>query len=169
MKYVIEIFENGVRTDVLVTNDKYDWDGYSKLFFDKNSSYVNKGYKTVKTVKWSSSSECQYDVLFNEDEMKSAVVFAKFHTESDFIDADGQPIILSQLYRSEDSGDRYTINESPYEWKGKLYLRNADKWDSHIETVDGHVRMTRTVDDKYVFDQKFIDGLKLHRLKDKNV
>ena len=165
MKCVIEIFENGVRTDVLVTNDKYDWDGYSKLFFDKNSSYVNKGYKTVKTVKWSSSSECQYNVLFNEDEMKSAVVFAKFHTESDFIDADGQPIILSQLYRSEDSGDRYSINESPYEWKGKLYLRNVDKWDSHIETVDGHIRMSRTVDDKYDFDQKFIDSLKLHREK----
>ena len=35
MKYVIEIFENGVRTDVLVTNDKYDWDGYSKLFSNK--------------------------------------------------------------------------------------------------------------------------------------
>ena len=128
-----------------------------------------KGYKTVKTVKWSSSSECQYNVLFNEDEMKSAVVFAKFHTESDFIDADGQPIILSQLYRSEDSGDRYSINESPYEWKGKLYLRNVDKWDSHIETVDGRVRMSRTVDDKYDFEQKFIDSLKLHREKDKNV
>ena len=128
-----------------------------------------KGYKTVKTVKWSSSSECQYNVLFNEDEMKSAVVFAKFHTESDFIDADGQPIILSQLYRSEDSGDRYSINESPYEWKGKLYLRNADKWESHIETVDGRVRMSRTVDDKYDFDQKFIDSLKLYRLKDKIV
>ena len=164
MKYVIEIFENGVRTDVLVTNDKYDWDGYSKLFSNKLDSYLNKGYKTVKTVKWSSSSECQYNVLFNEDEMKSAVVFAKFHTESDFIDADGQPIILSQLYRSEDSGDIYSINESPYEWKGKLYLRNADKWESHIETVDGHVRMSRTVDDKYDFDQKFIDGLKLHRI-----
>ena len=164
MKYVIEIFENGVRTDVLVTNDKYDWDGYSKLFFDKEDSYLNKGYKIVKTVKWSSSSECQYNVLFNEDEMKSAVVFAKFHTESDFVDADGQPIILSQLYRSEDSGDIYSINESPYEWKGKLYLRNADKWESHIETVDGRVRMSRTVDDKYDFDQKFIDGLKLHRI-----
>ena len=169
MKYVIEIFENGVRTDVLVTNDKYDWDGYSKLFSNKLDSYLNKGYKTVKTVKWSSSSECQYNVLFNEDEMKSAVVFAKFHTESDFIDADGQPIILSQLYRSEDSGDRYSINESPYEWKGKLYLRNVDKWDSHIETVDGHIRMSRTVPDKYDFDQKFIDSLKLHREKDKIV
>ena len=165
MKYVIEIFENGVRTDVLVTNDGYDWDGYSKVFSDIMGSYVKKGYKTVKTVKWSSSSECQYNVLFNEDEMKSAVVFAKFHTESDFIDADGQPIILSQLYRSEDSGDRYSINESPYEWKGKLYLRNVDKWDSHIETVDGHIRMSRTVDDKYDFDQKFIDSLKLHREK----
>ena len=165
MKYVIEIFENGVRSDVLVTNDKYDWDGYSKVFSDIMGSYVKKGYKTVKTVKWSSSSECQYNVLFNEDEMKSAVVFAKFHTESDFIDADGQPIILSQLYRSEDSGDRYSINESPYEWKGKLYLRNVDKWDSHIETVDGHIRMSRTVHDKYDFDQKFIDSLKLHREK----
>ena len=165
MKYVIEIFENGVRTDVLVTNDKYDWDGYSKVFSDIMGSYVKKGYKTVKTVKWSSSSECQYNVLFNEDEMKSAVVFAKFHTESDFIDADGQPIILSQLYRSEDSGDRYSINESPYEWKGKLYLRNVDKWDSYIETVDGHIRMSRTVPDKYDFDQKFIDSLKLHREK----
>ena len=164
MKYVIEIFENGDRTDVLVTNDKYDWDGYSKVFSDIMGSYVKKGYKTVKTVKWSSSSECQYNVLFNEDEMKSAVVFAKFHTESDFIDADGQPIILSQLYRSEDSGDRYSINKSPYEWKGKLYLRNVDKWDSHIETVDGHIRMSRTVDDKYDFDQKFIDSLKLHRI-----
>ena len=164
MKYVIEIFENGVRTDVLVTNDGYDWDGYSKVFSDIMGSYVKKGYKTVKTVKWSSSSECQYNVLFNEDEMKSAVVFAKFHTESDFIDADGQPIILSQLYRSEDSGDRYSINESPYEWKGKLYLRNVDKWDSHIETVDGHIRMSRTVDDKYDFDQKFIDSLKLHHI-----
>ena len=102
--------------------------------------------------------------MFNEDDMKSAVVFAKFHTESDFIDADGQPIILSQLYRSEDSGDIYSINESPYEWKGKLYLRNADKWESHIETVDGHLRMSRTVDDKYDFDQTFIDGLKLHRI-----
>ena len=70
--------------------------------------------------------------------MKSAVVFAKFHTESDFIDADGQPIILSQLYRSEDSGDRYSINESPYEWKGKLYLRNVDKWDSHIDIYGCH-------------------------------
>ena len=165
MKYVIEIFENGVRTDVLVTNDGYDWDGYSKVFSDIMGSYVKKGYKTVKTVKWSSSSECQYNVLFNEDEMKSAVVFAKFHTESDFIDADGQPIILSQLYRSEDSGDRYSINETPYEWKGKLYLRNVDKWESHIETVDGRVRMSRTVDDKYDFDQKFIDSLKLHREK----
>ena len=164
MKYVIEIFENGDMTDVLVTNDKYDWDGYSKLFFDKEDSYLNKGYKIVKTVKWSSSSECQYNVLFNEDEMKSAVVFAKFHTESDFIDADGQPIILSQLYRSEDSGDIYSINESPYEWKGKLYLRNADKWESHIETVDRRVRMSSTVDDKYDFDQKFIDSLKLHRI-----
>ena len=168
MKYVIEIFENGVRSDVLVINDGYDWDGYSKLFSDKEDSYLNKGYKIVKTVKWSSSSECQYNVLFNEDEMKSAVVSAKFHTESDFIDADGEPIILSKLYRSEDSGYIYSINESPYEWKGKLYLRNVDKWESHIETVDGHVRMSRTVDDKYDFDQKFIDGLKLHREKDKN-
>ena len=42
MKYVIEIFENGDRTDVLVTNDKYDWDGYAKLFFDKKHSYVKK-------------------------------------------------------------------------------------------------------------------------------
>ena len=169
MKYVIEIFENGVRTDVFVTNDKYDWDGCGKLFSNKLDSYLNKGYKIVKTVKWSSSSECQYNVLFNEDEMKSAVVFAKFHTESDFIDADGQPIILSQLYRSEDSGDIYSINESPYEWKGKLYLRNADKWESHIETVNGRVRMSRTVDDKYDFDQKFIDSLKLHMLKDKPI
>ena len=161
MKYVIEIFENGVRTDVLVTNDKYNWDGYSKLFSDKKSSYVNKGYETVKG---STSSERRYNVLFNEDEMKSAVISSKFHTESDFVDADGQPIILSKLYRSEDSGDRYSINESPYEWKGKLYLRNVDKWDSHIETVDGHIRMSRTVDDKYDFDQKFIDSLKLHRI-----
>ena len=166
MKCVIEIFENGVRTDVLVTNDKYDWDGYSKLFSDKKSSYVNKGYKTVKG---SASSDLRYSVLFNEDEMKSAVVSAKFHTESDFIDADGQPIILSKLYRSEESDDRYSINESPYEWKGKLYLRNADKWESHIETVDGRVRLSHTVDDKYDFDQKFIDSLKLHRLKDKIV
>ena len=164
MKYVIEIFENGVRTDVLVTNDKYDWDGYAKLYFDKKHSYVNKDYKTVKD---SSSSECHYSILFNEDEMKSAVVSAKFRTESDFVDADGQPIILSKLYRSEDSGDRYSINESSMAWEGKLYLRNADKWESHIETVDGRVRMSRTVDDKYDFDQKFIDSLKLHREKDK--
>ena len=164
MKYVIEIFENGVRTDVLVTNDGYDWDGYSKVFSDIMGSYVKKGYKTVKTVKWSSSSECQYNVLFNEDEMKSAVVFAKFHTESDFIDADGQPIILSQLYRSEDSGDRYSINDGSLCWDGRLYLRNVDKWESQIETVDGHVWMSRTVPDKYDFDQKFIDGLKLHRI-----
>ena len=164
MKYVIEIFKNGVRSDVLVTNDGYDWDGCGKLFSNKLDSYLNKGYKTVKTVKWSSSSECQYNVLFNEDEMKSAVVSAKFRTESDFVDADGQSIILSKLYRSEESGDRYSINESPYEWKGKLYLRNVDKWDSHIETVDGHIRMSRTVPDKYDFDQKFIDSLKLHRI-----
>ena len=42
MKYVIEIFENGDRTDVLVTNDKYDWDGYSKVFSDIMGSYVKK-------------------------------------------------------------------------------------------------------------------------------
>lgn len=166
MKYVIEIFENGVRSDVLVTNDKYDWDGYAKLYFDKKRSYVKKGYKTVKG---SSGSDGQYNVMFNEDEMKSAVVSAKFRTESDFIDADGQPIILSKLYRSEENGDRYSINESSMAWEGRLYLRNADKWESHIETVDGRVRMSRTVDDKYDFDQKFIDGLKLHRLKDKIV
>ena len=161
MKYVIEIFENGVRTDVLVTNDGYDWDGCGKLFSNKLDSYLNKGYKIIKEV---SGSDRSYNVLFNEDEMKSAVVYAKFHTESDFVDADGQPIILSKLYRSEEGGDRYSINESPYEWKGKLYLRNVDKWDSHIETVDGHIRMSRTVDDKYDFDQKFIDGLQLHRI-----
>ena len=168
MKYVIEIFENGVRTDVLVTDDKYDWDGYSKLFSNKLDSYLNKGYKTVKTVKWSSSSECQYNVLFNEDEMKSAVVFAKFHTESDFIDADGQPIILSKLYCSEDSGDRYSINKSPWSYKGGLYLRNDDKFESHVGTVNGRTQMSRTVGDRYDFDQKFIDSLKLHREKDKN-
>ena len=166
MKYVIEIFENGVRTDVLVTNDKYDWDGYSKLFSDKKSSYVNKGYETVKD---SVSSERRYNFLFNEDEMKSAVISAKFHTESDFVDADGEPIILSKLYRSEDSGDRYSINDSSLCWNGRLYLRNVDKWKSQIEIVDGHVRMSRTVPDKYDFDQKFIDGLKLHREKDKIV
>ena len=166
MKYVIEIFENGVRTDVLVTNDKYDWDGYSKLFSDKKSSYVNKGYESVKG---SVSSERRYNVLFNEDEMKSAVISAKFRTESDFVDADGEPIILSKLYRSEDSGDRYSINEGFLCWDGRLYLRNVDKWESQIETVDGHVRMSRTVPDKYDFDQKFIDSLKLHREKDKIV
>ena len=68
MRYVIEIFENGIRTDVLVSNDKYDWDGYSKLFLNKKSSYVKKGYKTVKG---SATSEHRYNVLFNEDEMKS--------------------------------------------------------------------------------------------------
>ena len=161
MKCVIEIFENGVRTDVLVTNDKYDWDGYSKLFSDKKSSYVNKGYKTVKG---SASSDLRYSVLFNEDEMKSAVVSAKFHTESDFIDADGQPIILSQLYRSEDNGDRYSINESSSSGEGKLYLRNEEKWESHIETVGGRARMSATIADKYDFDQKFIDSLKLHHI-----
>ena len=161
MKYVIEIFENGVRTDVFVTNDKYDWVGYSKVFSDKKSSYVDKGYKTVKG---SVSSERRYNVLFNEDEMKSAVISAKFRTESDFVDADGQPIILSKLYRSEENGDRYSINESSMAWEGKLYLRNADKWESHIETVDGRVRMSKTVPDKYDFDQKFIDSLKLHRI-----
>ena len=166
MKYVIEIFENGVRTDVLVTNDKYDWDGYSKLFSDKKSSYVNKGYETVKG---SVSSERRYNVLFNEDEMKSAVISSKFHTESDFVDADGQPIILSKLYRSEESGDRYLINKSPWFYEGGLYLRNADKFESHVETVNGRTQMSRPVGDRYDFDQKFIDSLKLHRLKDKNV
>ena len=159
MKYVIEIFENGDRTDVLVSNDKYNWDGYAKLFSDKKCSYVKKGYYTVKG---SSTSEHRYNVLFNEDEMKSAVVYAKFHTESDFVDADGQPIILSKLYRSEDNGDRYSINESSSE--GKLYLRNEEKWESHIETVEGRVRMSSIIADKYDFDQKFIDGLKLHRI-----
>ena len=166
MKYVIEIFENGVRSDVLVTNDKYDWDGYAKLFSDKKCSYVKKGYYTVKG---SATSEHRYNVMFNEDEMKSAVVFAKFRTESDFVDADGQPIILSKLYRSEDSGDIYSINEGSLCCEGRLYLRNADKWESHIETVDGRVQMSRTVDDKYDFDQEFIDSLKLHREKDKIV
>ena len=166
MKYVIEIFENGDRTDVLVTNDKYDWDGYAKLFSDKKCSYVKKGYYTVKG---SATDEHRYNVLFNEDEMKSAVVFAKFRTESDFVDADGQPIILSKLYRSEESGDRYSINENSMAWEGKLYLRNADKWESHIEAVDGRVRMSSTVPDKYDFDQTFIDSLKLHREKDKIV
>ena len=174
MKYVIEIFENGDRIDVLVSNDKYDWDGYSKLFLDKKNSYANKGYKTVKGL---ASSERRYNILFNEDEMKSAVISSKFHTESDFIDADGEPIILSQLYRSEESGDRYSINESPYDWKGKLYLRNVDKWDSHTETVNGCLqietvfdgsRMSHVVGDKYDFDQNFIDSLKLHKEKDKN-
>ena len=161
MKYVIEIFKNGVRSDVLVTNDKYDWDGCGKLFSNKLDSYLNKGYEIIKE---SSGSDRSYNVLFNEDEMKSAVVSAKFHTENDFIDADGQPIILLKLYRSEESGYRYSINESSIAWEGKMYLRNADKWDSHIETVDGHIRMSRTVDDKYDFDQKFIDSLKLHRI-----
>lgn len=172
MKYVIEIFENGFISDVLVTDNEYDWDGYYKVFHDKNNSYVIKGYRTVEC-KPSSISECQYIVLFNDNEMKSAVISAKFRTESDFIDADGQPIILSKLYRSEDNGDRYSINESSYDWKGKLYLRNVDKWDSHTETVNGCLqietvfdgsRMSRTVDDKYDFEQKFIDGLKLHRI-----
>ena len=166
MKYVIEIFENGVRSDVLVTDNEYDWDGYYKVFHDKNNSYVNKGYRTVEC-KWSSSSECQYHVLFNDNEMKSAVFSAKFYTESDFIDADGQPIILSKLYRSEEIGDGYSINESPYDWKGKLYLRNVDKWNSHTETVDGRIRVSCTFPDKYDFDQKFIDSLKLHRGNDK--
>ena len=166
MKYVIEIFENGDRTDVLVTDDKYDWDGYSKLFLNKKSSYVKKGYKTVKG---SATSEHRYNVMFNEDEMKTAVVYAKFRTESDFVDADGQPIILSKLYRSEDNGDRYSINESSSDSEGRLYLRNEEKWESHIETVDGRVRMSSTVPDKYDFDQTFIDGLKLHREKDKIV
>ena len=166
MKYVIEIFKNGARSDVLVTNDGYDWDGCGKLFSNKLDLYLNKGYKIIKEV---SSSDRSYNVLFNEDEMKTAVVSAKFHTESDFIDADGQPIILSQLYRSEENGDRYSINESSMAWDGKMYLRNADKWESHIETVDGCVRMSRTVPDKYDFDQKFIDSLKLHREKDKIV
>ena len=166
MKYVIEIFENGVRTDVLVSNDKYDWDSYSKLFANIKGSYVKKGYYTVKG---SATGEHRYNVLFNEDEMKSAVVYAKFRTESDFVDADGQPIILSKLYRSEESGDRYSINEGSLCCEGKLYLRNADKWESHIETVDGRVRMSSTVPDKYDFDQTFIDGLKLHREKDKIV
>ena len=166
MKYVIEIFENGDRTDVLVSIDKYNWDGYAKLFFDKKHSYVKKGYYTVKG---SSTSEHRYNVLFNEDEMKSAVVYAKFHTESDFVDADGQPIILSKLYRSEENGDRYSINEGSLCLEGRLYLRNVDKWESHIETVDGRVRMSSTVPDKYDFDQTFIDGLKLHREKDKIV
>ena len=161
MKYVIEIFENGDRTDVLVSNDKNNWDGYAKLYFDKKHSYVKKGYYTVKG---SATDEHRYNVLFNEDEMKSAVVYAKFHTESDFVDADGQPIILSKLYRSEDSGDRYSINEGFLCWDGRLYLRNVDKWKSQIEIVDGHVRMSRTVPDKYDFDQKFIDSLKLHRI-----
>ena len=71
MKYVIEIFENGIRSDVFVTNDESDRDGYSKLFSDKKDSYLNKGYEIIKE---SSSSECSYYVLFNEDEMKSAVV-----------------------------------------------------------------------------------------------
>ena len=35
MKYVIEIFENGIRSDVFVTNDEYDYDGYSKVYSDK--------------------------------------------------------------------------------------------------------------------------------------
>ena len=170
MKYVIEIFKNGVRSDVLVTNDKYDWDGCGKLFSNKLDSYLNKGYKIIKEV---SGSDRSYNVLFNEDEMKTAVVSAKLHTESDFIDADRQPIILSKLYRSEENGDRYSINESPYEWKGKLYLRNADKWDSHTETVNSCLqietvfdgsRMSRTVHDKYDFDQKFIGSLKLHHI-----
>ena len=161
MKYVIEIFENGVRTDVLVSNDKYDWDGYSKVFSDIKGSYVKKGYKTVKG---SATGEHRYNVMFNEDEMKSAVVFAKFRTESDFVDADGQPIILSKLYRSEENGDRYSINESSSDSECKLYLRNEDKWESRIETVDGRARMSSTIDDKYDFDQKFIDGLKLHRI-----
>lgn len=158
MKYVIEIFENGVRTDVLVTDDKYDWDGYSKSFLNKKSSYVKKGYKTVKG---SATSEYRYNVLFNEVEMKSAVVSAKFRTESDFVDADGQPIILSKLYRSEDNGDRYSINLA---LDGKLYLRNEEKWESHIETVEGRVRLSYKIADKYDFDQKDIDSLKLHRI-----
>ena len=41
MKYVIEIFENGVRTDVLVPNDTYEWAGYCQLFSDKKRSYVH--------------------------------------------------------------------------------------------------------------------------------
>ena len=160
MKYVIEIFENGIRSDVFVTNDEYDWDGYSKVFSDKENSYFNKGYKIIRE---SLSSERSYNVLFNEDEMKSAVVSAKFHTESDFIDADGQPIILSKLYCSEDSGDRYSINKSPWSYKGGLYLRNDDKFESHVGTVNGCTQMSRTVGDRYDFDQKFIDSLKLHR------
>ena len=162
MKYVIEIFKNGVRSDVLVTNDKYDWDGCGKLFSNKLDSYLNKGYEIIKEL---SGCDRYYNVLFNEDEMKSAVISAKFHTESDFVDADGEPIILSKLYRSEDSGDRYSINDGSLCWNGRLYLRNVDKWKSQIEIVDGHVRMSRTVPDKYDFDQKFIDSLKLHREK----
>ena len=166
MKYVIEIFENGVRTDILVTDDEYNWYGCGKLLSNKLDSYLNKGYEIIKEL---SGSDRSYNVLFNEDEMKSAVISSKFHTESDFVDAAGESIILSKLYRSEDSGDRYSINEEFLCWDGRLYLRNVDKWERQIETVDGHVRMSRTVPDKYDFDQKFIDSLKLHREKDKIV
>lgn len=162
MRYVIEIFENGVKSDVLVANDDYDWNRYDKLFSNKLDSYLNKGYKSVSE---SSSSERSYNLLFNEDEMKSAVVSAKIHTESDFIDADGQPIILSKLYRSEDSGDRYSINKSSWPYKGGLYLRNVSRWERHVETVNGRTQMSRTVGDRYDFDQKFIDSLKLRREK----
>ena len=71
MKYVIKFFENGIRNDVFVTNDESDLDGYYKLFTDKKDSYLNKGYKIIKE---SLSSERLYYVLFNEDEMKSAVI-----------------------------------------------------------------------------------------------
>ena len=165
MKYVIEIFENGIRSDVFVTNDEYDWDGFDKMFSNKLDSYLSKGYEIIKELTFSDRS---YNVLFNEDEMKSAVVSADFHTESDFIDTDGQPIILSKLYRSEDSGDRYSINKSPWPYKVGLYLRNEDKFESHIETVNGHTQMSRTVGDRYDFGQKFIDSLKLYKEKDKN-
>ncbi len=163
MDYDIKVYVDGRQKGHMNSNLEFDLVYLGRITDRLNRKYRMKGYTEVKNCY---SPDGGYSLMFNEKLMKSVVISYEKRHLLDFTDSAGNRIERGKVYRGELQGekiskdhsyDRYIVTEG---LKGKLYIRNLTRSNQCV-VWDSHPHMCKTVQDKYDFDQKYIDSLKL--------
>lgn len=166
MKYDIKVYVDGNHKGHEVNENKFNYNWLDRILKNLTGKYTRKGYTEIHNCRGGDNG---YSVMFNEKLMKSVVISYRTEHLLDFNDIDGNPILAGKIYLGELQGekisddhtyDRYTIS---MDCCGKLYIRNITRTDQHIVWGD-FPHMTKTIPDKFDFDQQYVDSLKLHSI-----
>lgn len=165
MKYITEIFANGVEIGRFMSKKEFQYEKYNSFI----EEYLDSHMPNRKEISSNNNFTDNTYIYIDNDAHVSLYIYVKNRTHMDIKDSEGNPIIMENIYEGHEPGDdkiyHYTINNSCWH-KDEYYIRNTSRWEIHYDWSSGSPKEIPAISDKsFKIDENTQELINQYELK----